>query len=104
MKAVARAFATVPGKTLAHYRIPRKTVALRVFSTGCEACNRFESNRLSFERSLGADLVVDLNADLAVSRTLALKAGVKQIPSYIVLSPGGRTELVNPLSTASASP
>lgn len=95
MEALRRAMEAVPGSTLAHYRLPRQTVVLRVVSGRCPACERHKrSTADAYERGLGADLVVEVNVDDARVHRLVHDAGVTKIPAYLLLPPSGAPAVV----------
>ena len=85
MHALQRAI-TSTSTLLDEYRLPNKNIALRIFSENCAACEKFEERRQKFESELSSDMVFDVCTDDASNRRMALRAGVRQIPSYIVLN------------------
>ena len=70
---------------------PGETVAFRCTMPGCSACAEFESSgdRARFEthlkRSEHVDRIVEWNCGDRPQRTLALRAGVDHIPSYVIV-------------------
>ena len=91
---LVRAMSTVPAKTLDEYRMPRKTVALRVVSRNCPACVEHKRRRAAaYERGL-ADAIVELDAEDATTARLVHRVGITKIPAYILLPPGRAAPVV----------
>ena len=96
MQASLQRAVTSTAVRLDDYRVSGKAVALRVFSPGCPACETFESRRAEFEKGLEVDIVFDVCADEERRRRMALDAGVRRVPAYIVLDGPGTPRVVMP--------
>ena len=96
MKAFLRSLEAVPPASLEEIR-PRKMDApdlvLRCHMPGCSVCAKFETEgQHAFEEThfRGAD-VIDFDCGRTKHRTLAMGAGVDELPCYIVLSASDST-------------
>lgn len=98
-EALQRCYRAVPLRHVRDLAPTRGVLALRCTRTGCTACADFETDgRLSFEERLKTEHPSHLNVrrwncDDADMRTLALAAGVTDIPAYLLISPGGHVEV-----------
>lgn len=72
-------------------------VALRCTQRGCTACAEFEGegDRDRFEAALGA-AVVPWDCAAPARRALALAAGVRTLPAYVLLRAHGAPQVVVP--------
>ena len=95
--ALYRSTQVAPPKSLEMLRGP-ETVALRCTLEGCSRCagfkqtSEFEAFESKFEH------VIPWECDREEYKTLAVDAGVGNLPAYIVIPPTGPIHVVEPLS------
>lgn len=97
-----RAVTAVPPKTLDELRPRREgtSIALRCTLPSCPACKRFEATRAQYEQKLSSSRkvshVVPWDCASEPHRALALKAGVKGVPAYVVIPHTGHIRVQHP--------
>ena len=96
--ALERSYRAVP-PTLNDLRPRSGKVALKCYRTRCPRCSSFESDgRIPFEESLDVRRVIPWCCDTEEKAELARKAGVSDLPSYIVLPSSGPSHVVSPVT------
>lgn len=93
-----RALACVPPDTLAELTPVRGTIALRCSAPGCARCATFEvEERADYEKTFhGVDHIVPWNCADPHRRQLAMDAGVRAIPAYVLLSSSSEPRVLTP--------
>ena len=94
-----RALACVPPNTLAELTPARGTIALQCSAPGCARCATFEvEERAEFEKASldGVDYIVPWNCADHHRRQLAMDAGVRAIPAYVLLSASSEPRVLTP--------
>ena len=100
--AATRAFGAIPPTTLAQLRadMNTETLVLRCVSEGCARCEEFEaSERAAFEGERFRGNEGDIqrwDCTEEWRHALAYGAGVRSVPSYLVVAADGTTEVVTP--------
>lgn len=89
--ALERCYQGIPATSLKALRPPTGSVALRCTLPQCGACREFKESgrRAAFERSLSFKervRVVPWDCSDAHRRALAQRAGVGDLPAYVILS------------------
>lgn len=97
-----RSFLAVPPKNIEELR-PRKQDARKLVlfcvSAQCTACHAFKTgpDRKAFEKTLGDEVhIVTWPCDSEAHRHVALLAGVKRIPAYVIVPCSGDIEIRTP--------